>query len=110
MRAGRLGKRMTIERRLPGTDAEGAPNGGWVTVGSVWAEVQPLTGVELLLATQEEQRMQVQINVRCDPTSTNRPDHNSRLLLGDRVFEVQTVQNIAEHNRELQLLAIERVR
>lgn len=106
MRAGRLRKRMVLQRLQPSTDSEGAPTSTWVTVGSVWAGITPTGGAEALEGAQEEARMTHQITLRYRTDVT----HNSRLLLGSRVFDIQTTANLDERNTEMDVLAIERQR
>lgn len=110
MRAGKLQWRIQLQNRTPTLDSEGTPQDGWTTVGTIWADVQPLGTLELLQAAQAELQVTHQVNIRY------RRDvgHNSRFLFdagdgaGNRVLDVQSVVDVGMNHRELQLLCQER--
>ena len=43
--AGKLNRRITIERRVAGEDAAGQPIEGWEPVATVWADIRTPTGL-----------------------------------------------------------------
>lgn len=111
MRAGKLQWRVVLQNRAPTTDTEGSPGDDWVTVATIWADVQPLTANELLQAAQAEAQVTHQVNIRY------RRDigHNSRLLFdagdgfGSRVLDIIAAPiDVGMNHRELQLLCQER--
>ena len=53
MRLGKLDKRITFEQRIQGKDAAGHKQLGWEPIGVPrWASIEPISGRELLAASQ----------------------------------------------------------
>jgi SPP1 family predicted phage head-tail adaptor len=104
MRAGRLNKRVTLQKRIESTDSEGRTSETWVPLGSIWVGMDPSVGLEPVVAGQEEAQVSHRVTARFRPDL----DHNSRLLLGARVLDVRSVLNVREENAEIDLLCIER--
>lgn len=115
MQAGLLRKRVQLQKPAPGTDAEGTPNGAWVTVGTIWAQVVPAGGTETIVAGQEEARITHQVTIRyrsdLDPTVVGATAlHNTRLLLGQRILDIKDGTSPDERHVELDLNCVERQR
>lgn len=117
MRAGKLRSRVTLQKRMPSTDAEGSTSDNWITLGRVWAHLAPVAGVEALVAGQEEVRLSHQVSTRyradlaaASTAPVSNEGHNLRLLLGPRVLDIQTVSDPDERHVEVDLLCIERQR
>lgn len=62
--AGRLTERVRFERSVPGTDADGSPTDGRVTLLECWASFRPQFGSEKLAAGQFESTSRGQLAVR----------------------------------------------
>lgn len=104
MRAGRLRHRVTFQARAPGRDAEGQPNGEWNNVATVWADVEDLTGRELIRGGVASGEITTRITCRW------RPDINAtmRALHRDRTLEIVAPPIDAEgRGRQLEIMARE---
>jgi SPP1 family predicted phage head-tail adaptor len=77
----------------------------WAKVAEVWAAVEPLQGDEKLAAAyiQAETTHKVTIRYLAGITPAN------RLLFDGRTLEIESVRNLEERNRELQLMCKEKV-
>jgi SPP1 family predicted phage head-tail adaptor len=65
MRAGTLRHRVTIQQRSGGVDALDQPlPDSWVDVATVWADVNPLSGRELLLAQAARTQLSGTVTIR----------------------------------------------
>lgn len=64
MRASTLRHRVTIQERQATADALGQPSAYWVDVATVWAEVNPLSGRELLLAQAAHTQINGTVTIR----------------------------------------------
>jgi len=111
MRGGQLRQRATLQRRAASVDAEGSPSEGWTNVGSIWADVQPVGGRELLMAGQLEVKLSHQVATRYRSdlavTAGAASGHNMRLLWRGRVLDVQLVEDPEGRRRRLNLLCLE---
>ena len=105
MRAGRL--RYQVKIQSPQKDT--SPGGGevtWSDFATVWAAIEPLRGSEFFLSQQVNAEVTGKIVMRY--LEGVKPD--MRILYGSRVFEIDSILDIAERHRELRLLVKERVR
>jgi SPP1 family predicted phage head-tail adaptor len=64
MRAGRLDRRVTIQRQEQTQDAYGQPVETWTDVATVWAEVRDITGKEFVSAQATQNAVQTKITIR----------------------------------------------
>lgn len=103
MRAGKLRRRVQLQKRVASTDAEGSPQENWSAFATVWAAVEPLNAREYLLAAQAGVQVTHQVTVRYRSDVT----HNHRVVEGTRVLDVRTVIHRQERLRELDLLCVE---
>lgn len=101
MRAGQLRHRVTIQR--PTEDINGGAT-TWSDVETVWASIAPIAGREYFAAQQVQSDVTHRVRMRYGPTVTTK----DRLTFGVRHFDIRTVLNRDERNRELELLCIER--
>lgn len=62
--AGKLNRRVTIQRRVTGEDAAGQPVETHEDVGSVWADVRHLSGLETLKADAPVSTVKASIRIR----------------------------------------------
>ncbi len=77
----------------------------WVTVARPWAAVEPLSGREYWAAAAVQAERTIKVILRYRPGVT--PAH--RLVFKGRVFDIESVVNIEESNRWLELKCKERV-
>lgn len=64
MDAGRLKKRVTIQRPRNDTDAAGDTASEWIDVACVWAAVEPLSGREWFAAQQHQSSVTHRVTIR----------------------------------------------
>ena len=62
--AGTLGRRIKIQRPSTVKDSLGAPSRTWIDVATVWADIQPLSGREAVIASRISAELTHQITVR----------------------------------------------
>jgi SPP1 family predicted phage head-tail adaptor len=104
MRAGRLRHRVTIQRRLDVRDTYGDVAGGdWEDVASVWAAVEPLRGREFA----ELQRAGAEVTTRVVMRYRSGIEPQMRVKYGAHVYDIESVINVDERDRELQLMCRE---
>ena len=105
MRAGRLRQRVTIQQRAGTQDSYGQLDDDWDDVATVWGAVEPLRGREFLEARREGADVTTRIVIRHRPGVTPA----MRVSYDSRVFDIQTVINTDERDRELVLMCRELV-
>ena len=106
MQAGKLRHRIKI---LKAVDQRGATFGeaklAYETVAIVRAAVIPLAGKEFWGAAQTEAGISHRIEIRYLPGIT--PKH--RIEFNGRIFEIVSVLNLEERNREIHLMCWEKI-
>lgn len=108
MEAGLLTERVTIqEDRGTAADAHNSPVENWRPLGTVWAEVRPLTGQEQQLAQQTQAQAQLRVRLRLT-SLTRRLTARHRLLWGGRVLYLEPPMFDPRY-AEVTVLAKERV-
>ena len=103
MDAGRLDKRISIERHEVGQDETGEPIDAWIPTYSVWASIEPLQGREYIAAMAVQAERTIRIRLRYLPGIVP----TMRVVYQGRVFAITTAINVREENIELQLMALE---
>lgn len=107
MRIGKLRHRVQIQIDIgtqEGTLGEPIPN--WQTSVSRWASIEPLEGREAFLARQQFAQIPVKFRLRPVPGLAAK----MRLRLSDgRTFNIESVANLEERDREYEVLAVENV-
>lgn len=90
--AGKLCKRITIQSRTIAQDGFGAAVSTWSDVATVWANVEPLTGVEGWQSQQVRPELSHKISIRFYPglSSTHRLKFGSRILNIESVIDVES--------------------
>ena len=96
--AGRMNKRVEIESRVHGDDAD-----TWRYLASVWAEIKPMNGDERFAKGETESDITHRITMRdhLDITPSN------RIKYGSRYFEIRSVVNVGESGEYLEIDAKE---
>ncbi len=107
MRAGLLRNRIEIQRADVRRDANGQPSRLWTTIANVWAAVEPLRGAERFEAHAQHAQISHKVRLRFDPDVAVTTQH--RLLFGTRIFHVESVANLFERDRTLELMCREEV-
>lgn len=104
MRAGKLKRRVTIQRPTEGSaDALSEKAVSWVNVITVSAEVLPQTGREFYRAQQVVAELTHVISIRY----RRGVDETLRLKLGSRILKIVAAVNVDEAGRELLLHCVE---
>lgn len=103
MQAGTLRRQVVIEQPSGAQNGLGEPAQSWSEVATVPAHIEPMGGREALVAGQLNAMSSYAIRLRFYPGLSTR----MRVRYGDRVFEIVTVQNVDERNREIVLSCIE---
>jgi SPP1 family predicted phage head-tail adaptor len=118
MQAGQLRKRVTIQQKLApasivNTFGEEAVqlDASWENVGTYWAAIEPLSGREFIEARQESSQITTRIRMRHQGRTTILPA--MRVVFAppsgdERVYDIDTVIDRNERNRELVLMCRER--
>lgn len=118
MKAGKLHTRLAILENTPTTDEFGHDVESWKSIGFAWCSLMLLKGRELVEAKQIREDVSHKIVTRYDPRITAKHRFETRYdsgitlkrrqELGSRVFELVSVDNVAERNRTLEIIATER--
>lgn len=105
MESGKLRHRVIIEKRTtPETQGDlGEPTTTWVTHLAVYAQINPLQGREFYDAQRINPELTHNILIRYREGIT--PD--MRISFGTRTFEIISIVNVEERNRELRLVCKE---
>lgn len=103
MNSGRLNRRITIQQRTAGSDSYGQPVESWIDVVSVWANVRPIKGRELLIAQSMKSEAIVNIDIRYRPGI----DASMRINYNGRIFNIQAVIDENERHEILTLQCTE---
>ena len=99
MRTALLRKRITLQRRSTANDALGQEVLAWSDVATVFAQVEQLSGRELMTANAEyaENVARITIRFRTDVIE------KMRILYGTAVYDITSVSDIDGTRRELQI-------
>jgi SPP1 family predicted phage head-tail adaptor len=103
MRAGKLRRSITIQQPANATDAIGGLTQVWSTFASGYAEISPNNGREAIQAQQINAQQPILIRTRYIAGVMPK----MRVLYGSRIFEIISVANLNEKNRELEFTCLE---
>ena len=107
MRAGPMRHRVILQSPAGSRDAVGERTTTWTDVDTVWADIQPLTVRDQLLADQAYGLVSHKVLVRYSST-ISAIDHSWRVKFGTRILVLNAPpRNIGERNRTLELLCLE---
>lgn len=101
--AGRLNKRVTLERATSTTNEYGEHVETWQPVGTVWAGIEPVSGREVELAKSFSASVSHKVTIRYQPGL----DSTVRVNYGGRVFSVDAVLDEREAHEKLTLYCTE---
>ena len=104
MQAGKLRHRIELHRNVPKRDATGQEIETWAKYATVWAEVLPLNGKELLNAQQISAEVTHRVNIRFYSEDI-KPEH--RVIHKGRTLEIVAALDMAERRRSMQLMCKE---
>lgn len=106
--AGRLRHQITVESAVESEDAYGDITSSWSTLYTARASVEPLVGREYYAAQQVNAENNVKFRMRYSATIAT-TTAKMRVLFDGRYFDIQSVINIEERNKEMLLMTIEDV-
>ena len=103
MRAGKLRHRVIVQTSTETQDTAGEPIKAWASPFTTWADVQPLSGRELLRAQEVNAESTIRVNMRYNTYVSQ----SARLLVGTRILDINTVVDNREINRQFEILCSE---
>lgn len=104
MISGKLRHRITAERQVTTKDAAGQINDTWTVLFTRMADLEPVSGREYFNASGERAEITTQIRVRYDAATASLKPYD-RILHGSTAYDVMSVINVRERNRELLIMA-----
>lgn len=106
--AGRMRHRVAVQSPATTVDSYGQPTLTWSTVSTVWAELVGRGGGTQAIVNKGQVTLGHTVRIRyCAAFSTM--DETWRLLLGSRVLEISSVNNVDYLNEILELTCSEEV-
>jgi len=105
MRAGRLRQRVTIQEKVVTRNAYGEEVITWADVATVWGSVEPLRGDEFL----EFARAGAEVSTRIVLRYRSGIVPEMRVSYDGHTYDVLSVINVEERDKELQLMCRELV-
>lgn len=100
---GELRQRVFIQQPVTEEDGYGGKPVTWITVGSAWAKVEPLSGREYFFAHQIQAEVSHRITLRY------RQDvrEDMRLSVNGRILEIESILDLDEGHQFLEILCSE---
>jgi SPP1 family predicted phage head-tail adaptor len=105
VRAGKLRHRITIEQVAETQDSDGSVIETWSTFANAQASIDPISGREYFAA----QTTQADVTHRISLRFISGVIPKMRVKYGSRNFDILSVINVGERNRELQLMCRETI-
>jgi SPP1 family predicted phage head-tail adaptor len=103
MKAGKLRHKITIQKTTQTADSIGGIIDSWSTFATVWAHIEPLKGKETLQGEQISTDLFLRITIRYLSGLTAK----MRISWNSRTFDIKSISNLDERNREMELLCVE---
>ena len=104
--ASRLRSRITLQQQVQTADGAGGFARSWSDVATIWAEILPLNGRELLQAQQLQSSVTHKITIRY---RTGVIAAQRFLCESTRAFNIRAVRNVEERDELLEIFAEEGV-
>jgi SPP1 family predicted phage head-tail adaptor len=103
MRSGNLKQKITFQTSTPTQDDFGGIVDGFSIFAQTYASITPISGKEYFVSKQTN--AEVSHKIECRFISGITP--SMRIVYGARVFNIESVINIREENKTLQIMASE---
>lgn len=103
MQIGKLRHRLVIQRENASQDSYGEDVPSWTTFATVWGSVEPLTGREYL----EGKALTAEVTYRIRIRSLSGVTPEMRVSYDSRYFQIVSVMDVDERNREMILMCRE---
>src|SRR5688572_13035679 len=94
MRAGKLDRRVTIERAVMTTDGYGQDVPSWATLTTVWASKEDIRDAERMAAQQVGSTITTRFQIRWSSLVADLTPAD-RIVYGERTYQVVAVKEIA---------------
>lgn len=108
MRGGKLRERITVQQDTPTQNAYGEPIESWATYATRWAAVEPASGNERWTGDERLAEVTHRFRVRYDATTKNITP-KMRISYDSRTFDIHSVINVGTRDREIHIMAVEKV-
>lgn len=108
MRAGDLRHRVTFQVRSAIQDSFGGQSESWSDVATVWADVLPLSGRELMSAQAVNVELSHKVTIRYQAQFAGpKAVAAMRIAYGDRIFNIHSALDVDERHKEIDLTCAE---
>lgn len=108
IRAGQLTRRIKLQQQSPSVDSYGQQVITWTDVATVWASIEPSVGRELMVAQAVSLDQPTTITIRWQAAfASPKTVAAMRVVYNGRIFNLHSVENEAERNTLLTLIASE---
>lgn len=98
-----LQHRITIQKCVRVIGSDGIAEESWQHHATVWASIEPLRGREYLQSMTVNTEVSTRIRIRYQPDITS----SMRVMYNARIYNILSVINLKERNRELELMCAE---
>lgn len=105
MRAGPLRNRIIIQTTTESQSTSGYNVNTWSTFATVWASIEPLNGKEYFDSQQVNAEENTRFRIRYLQNITTK----MRVSWNSRIYDIRSIININEINKEMVLMAVEDV-
>lgn len=100
MTAGKLNRRVTVQKPDSVLDEYGQPSTGWVNIATVWANIKPVSGREKMRAMAMEATLTHTVMVRYRPDLLPEVDADTwRILYGTKVLDVTSAVDLNDERK-----------
>lgn len=99
IRAGRLRHRLTLQRKTESRTSNGDITIAWVTDSTVWGAIEPLSGKELVAASQTQNEATVRIVIRYHATIND----TWRVVNDGKAYSILSLINDSERDHMMVL-------
>lgn len=106
MRGGTLRHPVRVERATETRNDFGEPIKTWTLLANTRAAIEPLRGSERMIAMQVQSDVTNKITLRWH-SAIAELGTKDRIVLGSKQFDIKSVMNVDERNREVQVMATE---
>ncbi len=103
MRSGSLRNKINIEHAMNVKNSVGEQTKTWSIFAEVYAEAKPIRSTERFVS----QRLQTEVNFQFRVRFLSGIEHDMRVVYNERIFDIDSVLNVEERNKELIILASE---
>lgn len=104
LRIGNLRHRITFQVPITTVNEIGEEVTGYSDFKTVWAAIEPLHGREFEEGNKNSNEVTHRIKIRYTPGLSG----DMKIIYKNREFDIQSIINVNERNRELHIMAIER--